>query len=217
MQNATTPEENPAPQESSNDGLKKKWNEMSVLAPLLAAYTILYLTLTSLDFLMKEKLELPEGMDIAYLALLGAYAADKEIRRWLGTPEPSRRGSVFVYLWFIVFAIFYVISLFEPSYKMPPYVLSISLQVLGIFFGTKASKQVYSWRVLQNDAKITTNEEKVMALLKEKGEITNNMVAELLGVSRYTAIRLLRNLKNAGKIEVIGSGSGRGVKYIIKN
>ena len=54
-----------------------------------------------------------------YVALLGAYAADKEIRRWLGVPEPPRKGTIFVYLWLLLFLTFSLIHTFQPDLAMP--------------------------------------------------------------------------------------------------
>ena len=72
------------------------FNEVSVLFPLLSIYTAGFLGLMIANFFLKHSLDLPDGITTIYIALLGAYAADKEIRRWFGTPEPPRKGSVFV-------------------------------------------------------------------------------------------------------------------------
>src|SRR3989337_28691 len=54
-----------------------------------------------------------------YIALTGAYAADKEIRRWAGNPEPPRKGSVFVYLWLLFYLVAFLIRAFRPEFALP--------------------------------------------------------------------------------------------------
>lgn len=57
--------------------------------------------------------------------------------------------------------------------------------------------------------------EKVLKLLNEKGEITNDDVEKTLGVSDATTTRYLDKLEEEGKIVQIGK-EGRFVKYKIK-
>ncbi len=83
----------------------KLFNEISILFPLLTLYTIAYLGLMIYDFVAKEAFTMPAGMMVMYMALVGAYAADKEIRRWLGKELAARKGSVFVYSWFVFFLV----------------------------------------------------------------------------------------------------------------
>ena len=71
--------------------LKKSFNEMSVLSPLLMVYTVVYLSLMVYDFAAREAFELPSGMMVVYIALVGAYAADKEIRRWMGKEDLAKK------------------------------------------------------------------------------------------------------------------------------
>ncbi|MBI2338762.1 MAG: hypothetical protein HYU99_00100, partial [Deltaproteobacteria bacterium] len=52
--------------------LKKKFNEMSVLSPLLTLYTLIYLGLMIYDFAAREKFDMPTGMMAVYIALVGA-------------------------------------------------------------------------------------------------------------------------------------------------
>lgn len=58
-------------------------------------------------------------------------------------------------------------------------------------------------------------QEKVLEILREKGEITNDDVEKLLGISDATATRYLDKLEKDGKIVQIGR-EGRFVKYRIK-
>ncbi len=84
---------------------------------------------------MKGAFKMPTGMMGLYVALVGAYSADKEIRRWIGREEPSKWGSIFVYAWFVFFLVAYIMSSFVPTYSLPEDLSLVALQVLGIFYG----------------------------------------------------------------------------------
>lgn len=113
------------------------------MSVLLTVYTVVYLSLMIYDFAAREAFDLPGGMMAVYIALIGAYAADKEIRRWMGQEEPPRAGSLFVYLWFLFFLVAFVIRSFWPTFVVPEDLGKVALQVLGIFFGSKASKKIH--------------------------------------------------------------------------
>ena len=126
--------------------LKKKFNEFSVLAPLLTIYTLAYLALMGLDFVAKGEFDMPAGLMAVYFALLLAYAADKEIRRWTGKESPPRKGTLFVYLWMIFYLVIFIIHSLKPEYALPKDLTTVTLQVLGIFFGSKVSKKIFQAR-----------------------------------------------------------------------
>ncbi len=180
--NANTPEPAPPPHPSEPvlPPPRRPFNEISVLFPLLAFYTVAYLGLTAADFALQQTLELPDGMMPLYIALLGAYAADKEIRRWLGTPELPRKGTVFVYLWLLLFLAFYMIHVFQPDLRLPGHLLPVCLQVLGIFFGSKASKHVFAGQTSRS-AKNSEQERQVLELLAARGKLTRKMLADERG------------------------------------
>jgi len=184
--------------------IKKKFNEMSVLAPLLTIYTLVYLGLMIYDFAMKAKFELPAGMMVIYIALVGAYAADKEIRRWLGKAEPPKAGSVFVYLWLLFFLVAFVIRSFKSEFTMPNDLSKISLQVLGIFFGSKASKKIYETKTGKSAEVALTREETVTGLIKERGKVQRKDVMAALKVSDSTAGRLLAEMEKKGLVKQVG-------------
>ena len=146
-----------------------------------------------------------------YIALLGAYAADKEIRRWIGTPEPPRKGSLFVYLWLLFFLIAYIVYSFRPEYGLPSNLMPVCLQVLGIFFGSKASK--YVWEKRWADDRRQTPDDGgrqavIMDMIKAKGQITRRDVMDKLSVSDNTANRLLQGLENRQLVKRMGEGRG---------
>jgi len=58
--------------------------------------------------------------------------------------------------------------------------------------------------------------QKILIALKEKGEITNDGVQEVVGVSDSTATDYMQELENEGKVEQIGR-EGRSVRYRLKS
>lgn len=151
--------------------IKAKFNEMSILSPLLMVYTFVYLGLMVYDFAAREAFNLPSGMIAVYIALVGAYAADKEIRRWLGKEEPARAGSFFVYLWLIFFLVAFVIRSFKPEFALPEDLGAVALQVLGIFFGSKASKKIYEVKSGRNPEIVASREDTVLAIIRKNGKV----------------------------------------------
>ncbi|MDO9542222.1 MAG: helix-turn-helix domain-containing protein [Kiritimatiellia bacterium] len=181
------------------------FNEVSFLFPLLTIYTVGYLGLMIADFVLKRAFDLPDGILPVYIALLGAYAADKEIRRWIGAPEPARKGSFFVYLWLLFFLTAYIIYSFRPEYVLPNNLTAVCLQVLAIFFGSKASKYVWESRGQSMEpAVLSRRQNQVIEMIKDKGSVKNSDVAIQLGISRSTAQRLLSDMVVNGLIRQVG-------------
>lgn len=188
--------------------MKKIFNEMSVLFPLLTIYTIAYLGLMIYDFAAKDAFKMPAGMMAVYIALLGAYAADKEIRRWLGKEAASRKGSFFVYLWFLLFLAAFVIHSFKAEFTLPKDLSKVTLEVLAIFFGSKASKKIYDTKSDKNVKEALNRQDAVLDAIKNKGKITRKEVGALLGISSSTAGRLLDEMEEKDLVEQIGQHKG---------
>ena len=195
------------------------FNEVSVLFPLLSIFTAGYMGLMAADFLLKHSLNLPEGLLPIYIALLGAYAADKEIRRWMGAPEPPRKGSVFVYLWILFALAAFIINSFRPDYPLPDKLITVCLQVLGIFFGSKASKYVFEKHSGPDKAdpgkapEDSGREKIVLDMIAAKGQVTRRDIMEKFGISDNAANRLLQGME--GKNLIQRKGEGRGTYYIL--
>jgi len=206
--------ENPSPEPTSTDIPQPRppFNEVSVLFPLLTIYTAGYLGLMLADFLLKKSLALPEGLMPVYIALLGAYAADKEIRRWFSAPEPPRKGSLFVYLWLLFSLAVYLIHSFQPDFAVPANLGLVCVQVLGIFFGSKASKYIYETRPSSSGPEDAGRASFILNILTAKGQVTRQTVSAELQVSRTTAGRLLAGLEAQGAI--IRKGEGKGIYYV---
>ncbi len=192
----------------------KPFHEQQILWPLTTGYTILYFVLMAADFALREKFTMPTGMMVVYVALVTAYAGDKEVRRWTGKALPSKWGSVFIYLWFVFFAVAYTIQAINPTFKLPEDLSKICLQVLGIFFGSKISGKLYSMKQEGKDfeTEIGGREDRVLALATEKGKVTTGDAAKLLGLSHPTARRIMDHLEQARKIRQ--EGVGRGAYYV---
>ncbi len=184
--------------------IKKTFNEMSILSPALMAYTIVYFCLMVYDFAARAAFDLPTGIMGYYIALVGAYAADKEFRRWRGQEEPPRAGSFFVYLWAIFFLVAFVIRSFWPTFVIPEDLSKVALQVLGIFFGSKASKKIYEIKSGKALAVAMTRQGQVMEIVKANGKVTRREVAAAIKVSPTTAWRLLEAMEAGGVLKRIG-------------
>lgn len=174
---------------------------MPVLFPILTVYTLVYLGLMIYDFVTKELFNMPAGMMVIYVALVGAYAADKEIRRWMGKEDESRKGVYFVYAWLVFYLVAFLIYSFKREFTIPPDLHAVALQVLGIFFGSKLSKKIHEQKMEQI---YQSREEKVIDLLKEKGEIQRKELDVVLNVSDTTAYRILEQMEKKGLIVQVG-------------
>lgn len=190
----------------------RMFNELSVLFPLLSLYTIAYLAATAAKFFLGDSLVLPDEMMPIYMALLGAYATDKEVRRWMGRPEPPRKGTIFVYFWFLLFLVFVVIKAFHPVYEIPGHTVKVCLQVLGVFFGTNTSKHIHAGRASRMEL-LSSRQAKVLEIIKTSGSITRAMVEDEFKLSSASARRLLAEMEKAGLIEK--QGQARDTSYIL--
>lgn len=59
------------------------------------------------------------------------------------------------------------------------------------------------------------NKEKILSLLREKGQLSNTDIRAALGVSERSAVRYLDELEKEGKAEQVGL-TGRSVIYRLK-
>jgi uncharacterized membrane protein len=156
------------------------------------------------DFVAKGAFEMPSGMMVVYIALTGAYAADKEIKRWAGNAPESRWGQIFVYAWFIFFLVAFVIRCFKTEYVLPADLSSVALQVLGIFFGSKASKKLYEAKSGKNPEVVLSREQTVLGIINANGKVTRKEVMEALKISHSAAWKLLNAMEAKGTIKQVG-------------
>lgn len=178
-------------------------NTLSLLSPLLFLYTLVYFGMMIADFAGRELFDMPPGMMVVYVALVGAYATDKEIGRWMGKESPPKMGSVFVYLWLLFFLIAFVIHSFNPSFKLPDDLTAVALQVLGVFFGSKASKKIYDLKIGKAEA-IKSREETILQMVKEKGKVEKKEIMAALKLSDSAAGRILDAMEKKKKLQQVG-------------
>lgn len=195
-----------------NPEKRPPFNEVSVLFPILALGTVAYLAMITSEFFLRSDLRVPAPMLPVYIALLGAYAADKEIRRWVGVPEPPRQGSLFVYAWLLLFLGMLVINFFRTDMPLPGDLVKVVLQVLGIFFGSKASKLVHGRRLESTDSAMNLSQVRLMERLQAAGTLTRAEAMAILGTSRSVAGRILARMQVQGLIRLVGEG--RGAYYV---
>jgi hypothetical protein len=190
------------------------FNEVSVLFPLLSLVTVGYLAMLLAEFCLPNVLRVPVAMMPVYIGLLGAYAADKEIRRWFGAPEPARKGSVFVYLWVLLFTGMVTINFFRADYPLPPDLTKVVIQVLGVFFGSRASKYIYDRRpgTAADPAEQSGRRGRILEIIETRGQVTRAEITTEFGVSKSTAGNLLDDMVREGLIIMVGEG--RGTYYI---
>jgi hypothetical protein len=180
------------------------FNEVSVLFPLLTFYTIAYLGLMMAEFVLRGTFVVPAGMMPVYIALVGAYAADKEIRRWAVGDQPSRKGALFVHLWMIFFLAAFLLHSFRVDFAMSEELSKVVLQVLGIFFGARASKYIYETRRSQDPEVIGLRQTEVLEMIKVSGKVATRDVAARLQISHRTASRMLTGMVDTGLIRRVG-------------
>lgn len=180
------------------------FNEISILFPLLTLYTVAYLGLMAAEFVLRGAFVVPAGMMPVYIALVGAYAADKEIRRWAIGDQPSRKGALFVYLWMLFFLAAFVLHSFRVDFAMPGELSKVVLQVLGIFFGSRASKYIHGAHRSQDPEVIGLRETEILEIIKGSGKVTTRDVAAKLQISHRTASRLLTGMADKGLVRRVG-------------
>jgi hypothetical protein len=118
----------------------------SKLYVLTQLYTLLVLALFVGDFISQGTKPVPNNHVVVYLALLSAYAADKEVARWAARktktePPAERKGSYVVALWALGYAGLAVWCWLYPEWKMPLGLDRAVIMVIGVFFGSGISKR----------------------------------------------------------------------------
>ena len=211
------PQTQPEPLPSDPPAPRPPFNEVSVLFPLLSMVTVVYLGMLIADFFLHgsaNAVRVPAMMMPVYISLLGAYAADKEIRRWVGVAEPARKGVVFVYLWVLLFLILVIINFFRTDYPLPSDLGKVVLQVLGVFFGSRTSKYIHERRseATLDPAELSDRKARILEVIRTKGKVVRAEVIEMFGVSTTTATTILEAMVKEGLIKRVGET--RGIHYI---
>ena len=209
------PVQEPAPQPPEP---RPPFNEVSVLFPLLSLVTVVYLGMLVAEFILHDAaaaVHVPAPMMPIYISLLGAYAADKEIRRWVGTPEPPRKGVIFVYLWVLLFLILAIINFFRTDYPLPSDISKVVLQVLGVFFGSRTSKYIHerkSAAAALNPAELTARQTRILEIIRTNGKVTRAEVSKMFDLGKSAATNLLEAMVQDGLIR--RAGESRETHYL---
>ena len=81
---------------------------------------------------------------IIYVAVLSAFGADKEFRRWHDYHSGRHPGEIYVILWTVlIVALFVADLLLSKGYSMPDAVVSTYIVALGILAITRTSKALH--------------------------------------------------------------------------
>jgi len=89
------------------------------------------------------------------------------------------------------------------DFVLPADLNKVALQVLGIFFGSKASKKIYELKSGRGE-EVRTREETVLAMIRERGKAERKEVMAQLKISDSTAGRLLDGMEKKGVITQVG-------------
>jgi len=95
------------------------------------------------------------------------------------------------------------------------YLTLIIVAVVGIGLGAYFGRQRIDTAVSMQSKEKQRNKKKVLAFVYSNGEVRNNDVEKLLGVSNATAERYLDELEKAGKLTQHGT-TGQNVFYSLK-
>lgn len=148
--------------------------------------------------------------DVAYIALLTAYAGHRELRRWSQDPtviqERARRGELFVVGWWAFYAVTLTAANHVAMYQIPPGLLSLCIQVTTIFFGTLTSQQLYKRKQIagraQNGTAMGSLTDRILALAgKRPDPLSLREIETELRVPRATIARAVAALLEQGKVE----------------
>lgn len=183
-----------------------------VLRPLVNLFTVISFYFHLRQFLSSVFI-LRYDPDIAYVALLTAYAGHRELRRWAADPEViqerARRGELFVVFWWAFYALTLTAANHIATYQVPEGLLGLCIQVTTIFFGTLTSQQIYKRRRIQEP--VGTNgsmplEVRVLDYLRNAKEpVRSSQLQTAFNVSQPTIWRTLKQLTTEGKVEWTGT------------
>ena len=95
------------------------------------------------------------------------------------------------------------------------YVILIIVALAGIALGMYLARRGKSGLISEQETRKAENKQKILAFVQEHGQIKNNDVEKLAGVSNATAERYLDELEKEGKLAQHGT-IGQSVSYTVK-
>ncbi len=181
------------------------------MRPFAIGMTAYLVTYCLLYMMTRGSFRSPDAVSDVYFFVLATYAGGPEIKRWTsgehedpeGLPERVRKGGPLVTLWFLLWAGAVLWRLHDPEVPMPPELKTILLQVMGLFFGTYALRQIRKRSVRQGlvrsdmaagEGPQVDTDSQVVEFLTENGPSTPKTIREGLGLARSTLTRALTDL-----------------------
>ncbi|OGR90935.1 MAG: hypothetical protein A2992_04055 [Elusimicrobia bacterium RIFCSPLOWO2_01_FULL_59_12] len=193
-----------------------------VLYPITLGYTAVIFAFQLYEFFQGGAFKPRFQFGDVYLALLTAYAAQREGSKWLGVDEATmriRRGEIFIGLWFALYLAIVACANLSDRWVLPQELKTITLGVLGIFAATGLSVGL---RQARGPSRVppTSQEEsdrrvQMIRLLHDRGPITSQEAAETLGISQSTAWRILEGLVKTGHARQVESANLRERRYAL--
>jgi len=150
-----------------------------------------------------------------YLAVLTAYAAQRESAKWLGVQDTAvrlRRGELYVGLWVATWLALTAICNLNPRFAMPTELLRIMLSVLGVFAVSSVSSGL---RQRTKESRLDVRQA-LMDLLSRKQPISALDASRELGISRTTTWRMLETLVKEGLVIQDNNAALRDRRYNLK-
>jgi uncharacterized membrane protein len=187
------------------------YNDGSIfMRPFAIGMTAYLLGYNFLHMLTRGAFKSPDLVSDVYFFVLATYAGAPEIKRWAnrvmddpeGWNERIRKGGPLITAWFLLWGGAVVWRIYDPSIPMPSELKTILLQVMGLFFGTYALRQVRKRTVRAGEERDAGPDagERVFEYIRQKGSATPKVLREALGLSRSTVTRVLSSLVEAGRL-----------------
>ncbi len=122
-----------------------KYLKPSFWRRLLGLWTIVVFLVAIVDFIQDNAIDnAMVPILIIYTAILSAYSAEKEFRRWHDFHSGRHPGEIYVILWTIlIITIFTADVLLNKPYSLPESITSTYIIVIGILAITKNSKRLF--------------------------------------------------------------------------
>jgi hypothetical protein len=177
----------------------------------LVAYNILFMV-------TRGQLQSQDAVSDVYFFVLATYAGAPEVKRWTvrqaedpeGWAERIRKGGPLITLWFLLWAGAVLWRIYDPTVPMPAELKAITLQVMGLFFGTYALRQVRKRSVrgvrmetagdLSTERPLRETAQRVYDFLLEKKSASPREIREALELPRTTVTRALAELLASQKV-----------------
>jgi hypothetical protein len=182
-------------------------------------WTLILLGMNVAEFFQGGRWTYQGPGSVVYLATLAAYAGVKETHQWNLNPGEDdvkgRRGVLFVGVWLVLCMGAFVTTNLTAGFQYPHELTTITLEVLGIFFGTQASKALRRRRAGKAQIQDTGIEEKILLLANETGGASTALLMDRLGAGRGEVQYALKKMLKAGTLKRVGDdGTDPDTKYV---